>query len=347
MQAKNRVVSLDILRISCMFLIVLTHGMIWGMPFQTPKSTLWLNNVLYPLFSALTSFSVNCFVLISGYFLSKSYSYKFTKAFKIWLQTLFYSVLFWCVFRFVLNRTDSSFVSSALPIANDLYWFVTQYLILLVLSPFLARFCDSLDKKTYQALLLLLFFLTGSIIMEFPFGKLLFHDSRTPLFLFLFMIAGYIARYDLPTWLEENSGKLFITILVIQWGGGLFLNQWHQETGYIYGAFSTSGGGLSLFSSTALLIWTRKQDWNQNKVALSAASAAPFVFGVYLIHDNLFVRPFLWEKMDVYRFWDSWLFFPVLLVICTGVFLTCLLLDAIRAAICKLPSSLVKRRKQS
>ena len=325
-----------------MFLIVLSHGMCWGMPFHAPKSALWLNNVLYPLFSALTSFSVNCFVLISGYFLSKSYSYKFTKALRIWLQALFYSILLWCIFRFALKLTDASFVSSALPIINNLYWFVTQYLILLVLSPFLARFCDSLDKKTYQYLLLLLFILSGTIITEFPLGHFLFKDSRTPTFLLLFMIAGYVARFDIHRWLEDNCGKLFLGILVLQWVGGLFLNYWYKETGFIYGAFSTSGNGLPLFTSAALLIWARKQDWNQNKTAVAITSAAPFVFGVYLIHDNNFVRPVLWEKMGVYTFWDSWLFFPRLLVICAGIFVVCLFIDCIRASLFKLPSLLAR-----
>lgn len=326
-----------------MFLIVLTHGMGWGMPFHSPKSALWLNNVLYPLFSALASFSVNCFVLISGYFLSKSYSYKFTKALRIWLQALFYSILLWCIFRFALKRTDASFVSSALPIINDLYWFVTQYLILLVLSPFLARFCDSLDKRTYLVLLLLLFLLTGSIITEFPLGHYLFPDSRTPTFLLLFMIAGYVARFDLPKWLEDHCGKLFLAILLLQWAGGLFLNYWYRETGSIYGAFSTSGNGLPLFTGTALLIWARKQDWNRNRSARVIASAAPFVFGVYLIHDNLFIRRPLWKAMNISGYWDSWAFFPRLLAICAGIFIACLFLDAIRAAIFKLPSLLARK----
>ena len=328
-----------------MFLIVLSHGMCWGMPFHAPKSALWLNNVLYPLFSALTSFSVNCFVLISGYFLSKSYSYKFTKAFKIWLQALFYSILLWCIFRFALKRTDASFVNSALPIINDLYWFVTQYLILLVLSPFLARFCDSLDKRTFLVLLLLLFLLTGSIITEFPLGHYLFPDSRTPTFLLLFMIAGYVARFDLPKWLENHCGKLFLAILALQWAGGLFLNYWYRETGSIYGAFSTSGNGLPLFTSTALLIWARKQDWNQNKCARILASAAPFVFGVYLIHDNIFVRRPLWKKMNLFGFWDSWAFFPRFIAICAAIFILCILIDCIRAAIFKLPSLFKKNER--
>ena len=149
MSNAKRIVSLEVLRVLAMFLIVLTHGFIWGMPFQSPKSTIGLNNVLFPLFSALTSFSVNCFIIISAFFLSRSYSLKFKKAFMIWLQTFFYSALLWVLFKFVTKTTDTSFITVVLPVVNNLYWFVTDYLILLILSPFLAILCDNLDKKSY------------------------------------------------------------------------------------------------------------------------------------------------------------------------------------------------------
>ena len=47
--------------------------------------------------------------------------------------------------------------------------------------------------------------------------------------------------------------------------------------------------------------------------------------------------------MNVYKYWDSWLFFPRLLAICAAIFVICLCLDAIRAAVFKLPSVLIKR----
>lgn len=325
-----------------MFLIVLTHSFIWGMPFQAPKSSLMLNNLLYPLFSALSSFSVNCFVLISGYFLSKSYSPKCLKAGKIWFQTFFYSTLFWLVFRYALKRTDTSFFETTLPIINNPYWFVSQYLILLILSPFLARFCDCLDKKSYQYLLLVLFILTGAITSKFPFGVILFGSSHTPTFLFLFMLAGYLSRYELPSCIEDNCGKIFLVIIAIHWIGGLFLNYWYRDTGFIYGAFSSSNSGLPLFSSSALLIWFRKQDWSKSGIARAVASLAPYVFGVYLIHDNLFVRPFIWDKMRVFDYWDSYLFYPHLIAVCAVIFLAGVAIDVVRSVLFRVPG-IIKR----
>ena len=345
MSRTNRIVSLEVMRVAAMFMVVLSHSFVWGMPFQSPKSALVLNNVLYPLFNAFYSSNVNCFLIISGFFLSKSYNPKYFKAGKIWLQTFFYSVLFWLLFRFFGHNTDHSFISAALPIVHDQYWFVTQYLILLVLSPFLARWCDSMDQKTYLYLLVVLFLLIGAVISQFPLGQLLFNGSRTPSFIFLYMLAGYIARYELPSWIDNNSGWLFLAIIVVQWLGGLFLNYWYKDTGLIYGAFSSTQKGLPLLSSAALLVWFKKQNWQECKIAKAIAQIAPFVFGVYLIHENLLVRPLIWDKVNVSSFWDSYLFYPYVLAVCILIFILCFIVDLVRDYLFNLPGKLIRKKE--
>lgn len=348
MNNTNRLVSLDVLRVMAMFLVVLSHAFVWGMPFQAPKSSIGLNNILFPLFRAADSCSVNSFVIISGFFLSRSYSPKFIKAGKIWVQTFFYSVLFWLFFRYIglINETHSV-ISAALPVMHNQYWFVTQYLILLILSPFLARWCDSMDQKTYLSLLAVLFLLISAIVSKFPFGEVLFKSSRTPSFLFIFMLAGYIARYNVPSWIENNSGKIFLTIIAIQWLGGLFLNYWYRDTGLIYGALSSSQKGLPLLSSAALLIWFKGQNWQGSKLAKGFAHIAPFVFGVYLIHENIYVRHFIWDKLDVYSLWDSFLFFPYVLAVCILIFIVSVIIDSGRFFLFKSCGKIINKEKHN
>ena len=99
MSSNSRIVSLEVLRVLAMFMVVLSHTFVWGMQFRSPRSAVELNNVFFPLFNALYSSNVDCFIIISGYFLSRSYNLKINKAGKIWLQTFFYSVIFWLLFR--------------------------------------------------------------------------------------------------------------------------------------------------------------------------------------------------------------------------------------------------------
>lgn len=331
MMGKERNISLDVLRVLAMFMIVVTHSFVWGMPFQSPKSEIAANNLIFPLVSAFASCAVDSFVLISGYFLSRSYGMKFRKAGKIWIQTIFYTLLIWAVLRLTGVNGDASFVKSVPPIYNDIYWFVTQYLIMLLLSPFLARFCDAMDKKSYLCLLAVSYLLVGSIVSGFPLGHVLFPDCTTPLFLLLFFIAGYLARYDLPAWMERNCGKLFLAVIAIQWMGGIGLNVLYRDTGLIYAAFSGGNAGLSLFSSLFLFIWFRKRKWEDKKVPVLVSAFAPYAFGVYLLHDNPLLRPVIWDNLGLISKWDSYLFYPCQLASCILIFFICLAVDLARS----------------
>lgn len=64
----ERNVSLDALRVFCMFLIVLGHAIIHGQVLESlaPRS---LNSYLVNVMRAFLSVHVDCFVMLSGYFL--------------------------------------------------------------------------------------------------------------------------------------------------------------------------------------------------------------------------------------------------------------------------------------
>lgn len=94
----ERNTSLDALRVLCMFLIVLGHAMVHGHVLDTlsPNS---INYYIVNILRAFLSVHVNCFVLISGYFLC-TYKFRLSKVFFIWWQTFFGPLRF--IFLYVL-----------------------------------------------------------------------------------------------------------------------------------------------------------------------------------------------------------------------------------------------------
>lgn len=82
----------------CMFLIVLGHAMVHGHVLDTlsPNS---INYYIVNILRAFLSVHVNCFVLISGYFLC-TYKFRLSKVFFIWWQTFFGPLRF--IFLYVL-----------------------------------------------------------------------------------------------------------------------------------------------------------------------------------------------------------------------------------------------------
>lgn len=98
------------------------------------------NKIFLDCFSMLGKLSVNLFVLITGYFDIKS-QFKISKIIKLWLQTFCFSVV--CLnICLISGITDISFkevIKNILPITFNCYWFITAYIVLYLLEPFINR----------------------------------------------------------------------------------------------------------------------------------------------------------------------------------------------------------------
>ena len=86
---KKRQVNFELLRILCMYMIVIGHCLFHG----RVTAKLGYGTVNYFLSYLIQSFSVvhvNCFVMIGGYF-AIDRSFKSERAIKLWKQVAFYS----------------------------------------------------------------------------------------------------------------------------------------------------------------------------------------------------------------------------------------------------------------
>ena len=156
-------------------------------------------------------FGVNIFVLISGYFLVKSPEIKINKLVKLWFQVFTYSILIYLIF--VISGVQSfaikDVLKSLLPVTFSTWWFASAYIMLYLVSPFLNKFLYSIDKKTYQKIILLLTF-CWCIIPTFTSHKV--ECNKLNWFIYLYMIAGYI-RIHLAN--KHFSGKKYIIYSLI------------------------------------------------------------------------------------------------------------------------------------
>ena len=119
------------------------------------------------------------------------------KIVKIWFQTFFYSIfiaILFLLFTDSYGLTDT--VRFIFPVKSGIYWFVTKYLALLALSPFLAKCVERLSKKSYQILLFVLSFIQLEFY-HFPYGFRYENEYGNSIMFFitLFLWGGYLARY--------------------------------------------------------------------------------------------------------------------------------------------------------
>ena len=210
---KERNSNLELLRIISMVLIVMSHSDDWMGLAKTYQTTVCVNKFITDWLHLGGQIGVGCFLLISGYFMVNQ-QITLKKILRLWGEVLFYSISVWIVYAVVklCAGSDVSFFSlqtikAFFPVLFTHYWFVTAYIILMILSPFFNKLISIMDKHLYQALLtalIVIFILFDGgipgVLDDMSEGRLI------PVFI-IYFIAGYIKKYDDSS--KNNAKKHF------------------------------------------------------------------------------------------------------------------------------------------
>lgn len=141
---KTRDCNFELLRIVSMIMIIMHHYVIHSGFVNIPIS---LNKLVTMMFSIGGKVGVNLFIMISGYYILNS-KIRIKKVLKIVFEVYFYSILILilaCAFcREEVNA--KMIIKSFLPITYELYWFVTPYIWLYILTPYITKFVE--DRKS-------------------------------------------------------------------------------------------------------------------------------------------------------------------------------------------------------
>ena len=322
----------EVMRTVAMFLIVVYHCLTHGVGDEygfSLQSSVSLSNILFSDFLLVfSSIAVNLYVLVSGYFLS-DLDFKMSRIVRTWVLACFYSCAI-TIIMMSLNLTPFSLVTlgkSFFPLSTDAYWFVTQFIGLMILSPFLAMLVRQLSYKQYVALLIGGAFICLAIIPDFPLGKRFYvaHGNSVWSFAYLFMIAGFI-RHHLR---EIPKGRLLLAIILVI----ILTMACELFFGYHHGSVSLywlNYNGLPIILSVLAFVFVRQIHVPDSVFWNVLVKLAPYSFGVYLIHDQLMVRGWLWSHVPIISFCDQWIYPLVILGLCVLIFLSCAFVDVLR-----------------
>ncbi len=203
----KRQANFELLRIAAMLMIISLHYLVKGwaatpFPFAVKDHP---TGVFAWLIEAFCIVAVNCYVLISGYFLVES-AWKPGRVVSLLCQVLFYSllipaVLLLCGVVSLRNLDTYDWIGFVFPFGTEHYWFATAYLIMYLFAPFLTAGIQKMKKRDLQillALLLTFFSLEKTIVPVYLATDRYGYDFGW--FLCLFLIAGYIRLYGI-SWL--------------------------------------------------------------------------------------------------------------------------------------------------
>lgn len=337
--------NLELLRIISMLLIITHHYSVHG-GFDLTGHELTTNKIIVQILSLGGKLGVNCFILITGYFMINS-KFKFEKLIKLIAEVFFYSVLSIIIFYgFGLMKFDiKTFIKSFLPITYSMYWFATAYVVMYIFTPFINLFINNLTQKNHLKLITTLIIL-WSIIPTFTNGSPGY--SNLGWFITIYIIASYIRLYP-NSYFEKCKANMTFAILsyaiiilsVIVFDIlGSKINFFAKNATYFAGMTNI----VMLICSITLFLGYKNLKINYNKLINKIAVS---MFGVYLIHDNTLVRPFIWQQIFKNRnyFNSPFLFLHAFITIII-VFISCVLIDQIRLYIFERPLLLFIHNRQ-
>lgn len=133
--------NIELLRILCMFMIILWHINIAVEQCEPYTHDFILKDAIY----SITVIAVNCFVLISGYF---GIHFKIKSIVILLLQCLFYSIILGCTINIIYNEPLKIMIM-LMPVSSNTWWFVTTYFMLYLSAPLLNKAIENMNIKEF------------------------------------------------------------------------------------------------------------------------------------------------------------------------------------------------------
>lgn len=337
---QERIASFELLRIISMLMIIALHFLGHGGILKN-TDLFSLNYFIAWIIESFAFVSVNCYVLISGYFLINS-KFSIKKLIALYMQIWIYSFLIYIIFSAtgVIVFDIKSFIYTIIPVSTNEYWFVTVYIPIYLLSPFINISIKSMTKKQLQFCIFILLMLF-SVVPNIIFFKDSFNVNEgysIYWFVCLYFVAGYIRLHYVPKY-NKKKWMLYYLILcllltlsriVFSIISPYALGIIKVDLFYLYNSILVAPASICLFLCFV--------NWNISgkKIRKFICFISPLTFGVYLIHDNKYMRQFIWEflfKPFTYANKPNMIFYLIVSVI--YIFITSALIELVRQILFK------------
>ena len=134
--------GIELLRILAASMVIWLHITLpWGMPVASGS----INILLLHIIEVIAVPAVDIFIIISGYFLANKRERSIGKPISLLLQLVILNSLFFFP-KYIYNHPNEPFEFVFLP--ND--YFITLYISLYFISPYINKILDGLTKEQYK-----------------------------------------------------------------------------------------------------------------------------------------------------------------------------------------------------
>lgn len=350
MQKRNA--NIEIMRMMCMFLIIIHHAVLYSDVLS--NSGVSMNKYIAAILYIGGKYGANVFLAITAYFLMDK-TFHLKRVLCVWKTTFFYGVLFFILNIFVGFRAFElrDICETILPISYKAYWFVTTYVALVMLSPFLNFLIHKLGKKALGVLVVICAGMVTIPATFLPGANPYVDESHLFLGVSIYLAVGFYKK-----WIElendSNTSQMLKINRLRAFGGGIacFGFLWMvlsailiitlnkaSLNGHITYWMSGEALPMLMFSlGTSVVVFNKPVKENKFVSAISGGT-----FDIYLIHMNHFVYMWLWNKIiRVQDYYRTPLFLIRMLGVGTLVFLVCIVIGNIRKQLSDYLNSKIK-----
>ena len=339
----------DLMKIISMFLIVLCHILTQGR--LIARATNPTVQLLLELLLLFTIVHVNSFVLVTGYFQCEQ-DFRMSKVWKLINSSLFYKITIMLIASLVFGIGISALTvyQEIFPLEMNEYWFIKVYIILYCFSPFINIGIKHMNQKQHLKLLLV-FFLFYSVIPYFTGYQVISNNGYNIIqFVYIYLIGAYLRKYPIEkSYLGRVMSKNLFRLSCLGFGFFcLFGNFCMKTTAMHYvdahQVIANIASSINDMTITYGNPWVVLQSISYFLFFGSFAFSNKWMnrisectLGVYLIHENSFVKRVLYEITRVHDSSVEITYSFVLYGIGAAfvIFVVCLLIEFIRQCLFK------------
>lgn len=318
--------NLELYRIIVMLLIIAHHYVVnSGLIDSMQAAPLTANSTFLYLFGMWGKTGINCFVLITGYFMCKSKA-TVGKFFKLLFEVFFYKVIIYLIFVVtgVVAFRFTDFVRAIIPIANIGVGFTTGFILFYLFIPFINILINNISKALHLQLIILCLFIYTLWYM-LPWFNVSY--NYVTWFIVLYMISSYIRLYPFTKLKNKHWGYLTLLLVCISSISVIVLKRLGYNNPYLL--VSDSNAILALLTSISSFMYFKELKIRQSRFINNVAASC---FGVLLIHANSnAMRQWLWkDTLHNVDYLESSYCFLHAIVSVLIIYIVCTLLDMLR-----------------
>ena len=292
---RTRNYSLDFLRIIAIVMIIIFHLCYKGIKFDDLSA---FNKLFVAFFWHFGEIGVNIFMLITGYFLYKSEKNQKTKVIRLIYDIWFFFLLNIILLVIFKGKYIISY-NTFFPVSLGIFWYITTYMVILMLAPYLNKFIKNLSQIEHRKLLIFLLAIfsiiptiCGPAVGSTENGVVY---SRFAWLIFIYFLGAYISKYqEVDNLMKKNREffvklNIFAIILLISF---IFISKYmlSQMAPLVKMHYMWPPNSIVVFlmSFSIFMVFVKTNISQKNTTIELLESISSHTLGIYLLHDSPF-----------------------------------------------------------